>query len=59
MKTNVFKTIFFTIVILLTILAIYIIYKDNKNERIPTNSKKTDVKINLQKTCWFQNFIFG
>ena len=48
MKTNVFKTIFFTIVILLTILAIYIIYKDNKNERIPTNSKKTDVKINLQ-----------
>ena len=32
MKTNVFKTIFFTIVILLTILAIYIIYKDNKNE---------------------------
>ena len=34
MKTNVFKTIFFTIVILLTILAIYIIYKDNKNERV-------------------------
>ena len=56
MKTNVFKTIFFTIVILLTILAIYIIYKDNKNERIPTNSKKTDVKINKEMNLGICNF---
>ena len=39
MKTNVFKTIFFTIVTLLTMLAIYIIYKDNKNEKIGKQPK--------------------
>lgn len=56
MKTNVFKTIFFTIVILLTILAIYIIYKDNKNEKMPANSKKTDVKIDKKMNIGICNF---
>ena len=40
MKANVFKIIFFTIVVILILLAVYIVYKDNKKEKIFTSSQK-------------------
>lgn len=56
MKTNIFKIMFFLIVILLTILAVYIIYKDNKNEKILANAKKADIKIDEEFNIGVCNF---
>lgn len=56
MKTNIFKIIFFLTVILLTILAVYIIYKDNKNEKVLANAKKADIKIDREFNIGVCNF---
>lgn len=56
MKANAFRVIFFTIVIILIILAVYIVYKDNKTENIVTNSKKADIKIDKEINIGICNF---
>ena len=51
MKTNIFKNIFFIILILLIILGVYILYKDGKRKvNLVTNNKlsiKTDNNLNI------------
>lgn len=56
MKANAFRIIFFTIVIVLIILAVYIVYRDKKTEKIVTNAKKTDIKVDKEINIGICNF---
>lgn len=56
MKTNIFRIMFFSIVTLLIILAVYIIYKDNKNEKVLANAKKADIKMDKEFNIGICNF---
>lgn len=56
MKANAFRIIFFTIVIVLIILAVYIVYKENKTEKIPANAQKADIKIEKEINIGLCNF---
>ena len=56
MKANVFKIIFFTIVVILILLAVYIVYKDNKKEKIFTSSQKYELRTEKQINIGIYNF---
>lgn len=56
MKANVFKTIFFSIVVILILLAVYIVYKDNKKGKIFTNNQKYELKTDKQINIAIYNF---